>query len=145
MTRDPGSHCDRPGPVKCRAPPLYLGVPAAVTVLFLLRASHKDSGNRHCRASLFEADDRFPDEPDRLERLVLPGLVAQSLLPSQAGVRAASGRTKRWPSHLILAGVLLVAALVAAPPDRRSPHVVGASGLPAGSWYIRSVTAGAGR
>ena len=44
----------------------------------------------------------------------------------------------------LIAGVLLVAVLVVAPPDRGSSYVVGSLGLLALWWGIRSVTAGAG-
>ncbi len=44
----------------------------------------------------------------------------------------------------LIAAVLLIAALVAAPPDRRSTFVVASLGLLALWWYIRSVTAGPG-
>src|SRR6202035_4322064 len=44
----------------------------------------------------------------------------------------------------LIAAVLLIAALVSAPPDRRSAFVVVSLGLLAIWWYVRSVTAGAG-
>jgi hypothetical protein len=44
----------------------------------------------------------------------------------------------------VIAGVLLVAALIGAPPDRQGAVVVGSLGLLALWWFVRSVTAGPG-
>ena len=84
----------------------------------------------------------FPGERDRFERLVLPGLVL--VLAAVAGWRDGGFWQNEALAVALIAGVLLVAALVAAPPDRQSAYVVGCLGLLAVWWYIRSVTAGAG-
>jgi O-Antigen ligase len=80
--------------------------------------------------------------PDRLDRRVLPGLVL--VLTAVAGLRDGGF----WPAEALavalIAAVLLVAALVVAPPDRRSAFVLASLGLLALWWYVRSVTAGPG-
>ena len=85
---------------------------------------------------------RLPGRPDRLDRRVLPGLVL--VLAAVAGWREGGFWQDEALAVALMAGVLLVAALVASPPDRRSMYVIGSLGLLAVWWYIRSVTAGAG-
>jgi hypothetical protein len=84
-----------------------------------------------------------PDgRPDRLDRRVLPGLVL--VLAAVAGLRDGGFWHAEALAVALIAGVLLVAALVAAPPDRRSTFVLASLGLLALWWYVRSVTAGSG-
>ncbi len=82
------------------------------------------------------------DRPDRIDRRVVPGLVL--VLAAVAGWRDGGFWHAEALAVALIAGVLLVAALVAAPPDRRSGYVIGSLGLLAVWWYIRSVTAGTG-
>jgi hypothetical protein len=85
---------------------------------------------------------RLNGRRDGLDRRVLPGLVL--VLAAVAGLRDGGF----WPAAALavalIAGVLLLAALVVAPPDRRSTFVLASLGLLALWWYIRSVTSGSG-
>jgi O-Antigen ligase len=79
---------------------------------------------------------------DGLDRRVLPGLVL--VLAAVAGLRDGGFWHAEALAVALISGVLLVAALVAAPPDRRSTFVIASLGLLTLWWYIRSVTAGSG-
>jgi len=84
-----------------------------------------------------------PDgRPDRLDRRILPGLVL--VLAAVAGLRDGGFWHAEALAVALIAGVLLAAAAVAAPPDRRSTLVLASLGLLALWWYVRSVTAGSG-
>jgi hypothetical protein len=94
-------------------------------------------------------DDRLPlsqrqprERPDRIDRRVIPGLVL--VLAAVAGWRDGGFWHPEALAVALIAAVLLVAALVAQPPDRRSACVIGSLGLLAVWWYVRSVTAGSG-
>jgi hypothetical protein len=94
-------------------------------------------------AQRLSVSQRRPDgPPDHLDRRVLPGLVLA--LAAVAGLRDGGF----WPAEAlavaVIAGVLLLAALVVAPPDRRSTFVLASLGLLAVWWYVRSITAGPG-
>jgi hypothetical protein len=82
------------------------------------------------------------DQPDRLDRRVIPGLIL--VLAAVAGWRDGGFWHAEALAVALIAGVLLVVALVVAPPDRRSSYVIGSLGLLTVWWFIRSVTAGPG-
>jgi O-Antigen ligase len=96
------------------------------------------------RLSLSHArpDGRPDGRTDRLDRRVLPVLVL--VLAAVAGLRDGGFWHAEASAVALIAGLLLVAALVAAPPDRRSALVLASLGLLALWWYVRSVTAGSG-
>jgi hypothetical protein len=65
-------------------------------------------------------------------------------LAAVAGWRAGGFWHAEAAAIAVIAGVLLVAALIGAPPDRRGAVVIGSLGLLTVWWCIRSVTAGPG-
>jgi hypothetical protein len=85
---------------------------------------------------------RRDGRPDRFDRRVLPGLVL--VLAAVAGLRDGGFWHAEAVAVALIAAVLLVAALVTAPPDRRSTFVLASLGLLTVWWYIRSATAGPG-
>jgi hypothetical protein len=85
---------------------------------------------------------RRDGRPDRFDRRVLPGLVL--VLAAVAGLRDGGFWHAEALAVALIAAVLLIAALVAAPPDRRSTFVLASLGLLTLWWYVRSVTAGPG-
>jgi hypothetical protein len=87
-------------------------------------------------------DGRRDGRLDRLDRRVLPGLVL--VLAAVAGLRDGGFWHAEALAIALIAGLLLVTALVAAPPDRRTAFVIASLGLLALWWYVRSVTAGSG-
>jgi hypothetical protein len=94
----------------------------------------------HEQLSLSQA--RPDGQPDRLDQRVLPGLVL--VLAAVAGLRDGGFWHAEALAVALIAGVLLVAAVVAAPPDRRTMFIVASLGLLALWWSVRSVTAGSG-
>lgn len=79
---------------------------------------------------------------ERLDQRVVPGLVL--VLGAVAGWRDGGFWQAEALAVAVIAALLLIAALVAAPPDRQSTFVLGSLGLLAIWWYIRSATAGPG-
>ena len=80
--------------------------------------------------------------PDPFDRRFVPALVL--VLAAVAGWRDGGFWHTEALAVALIAGGLLIAALVAAPPDRGGASVIGSLGLLAVWWYIRSITAGSG-